>query len=95
MGVMAVERISFWRGNFQVNVVLVKILSLLAPILNPLFIQVLLEPIDGFYFLKGAAGLAMLGVNGAAVFEGAFVFTFSFSSKNKLSRIRSTAFTVR
>ena len=98
-GLILVEKVSYLSRRLRVNVLLVMVLNLLTPMLNPIFIQMAktLSHEDETWerLMKGIAIINILCLVNAAVFYEVFIFTFSFNPKNKLCKVKNTSITIR
>ena len=96
---IVVEKICFFRKKMTATIIVVLLMNLLAPILNPIFIQLMLRPRMGgdplCYLVKVLAGLNVGLILLDAIYFEVFLFTFSLDSRNKLCRIKNKLISAR
>ena len=87
-----IEKVNFFKKKIKITIIIAMLMSLFAPILYPIFIQLMLKPIvennELDYCLKVLISFNMLFllVNGIC-FE-ICMFSFSLNPKNKLCKIK-------
>ena len=93
------EKICFFRKKMRATIIVVLLMNLLAPALNPIFMQLILRAkMEGdplCYLVKALAGLNVGCILLDAIYFEVFLFTFSLNSRNKLCRIKSTLISAR
>ena len=94
-----VEKICFFRKKMRATIIVVLLMNLLAPALNPIFMQLILRSImEGdplCYLVKVLAGLNVGCILLDAIYFEVFLFTFSLNSRNKLCRIQNKIISAR
>ena len=94
-----VEKICFFRKKMRATITVVLLMNLLAPALNPIFMQLILRSImEGdplCYLVKVLAGLNVVCILLDAIYFEVFLFTFSLNSRNKLCRIQNKIISAR
>ena len=94
-----VEKICFFRKQMRTTIIVVLLMNLLAPALNPVFMQLILRPItEGdplCYLVRVLAALNVGCILLDAIYFEVFLFTFSLNSRNKLCRIKNKIISAR
>ena len=97
--VEALLKVLFIQKQMKPTMILSMLMNLLAPILNPVFLQFLLLPVtagDHLGFgLKVLAGVNMFFVLQDGITFELLLFTFSLNPRNKLSKIKNNLISIR